>query len=135
LALGPQGDVRVSVVRVAHDPAVSGPAQRGPQPSSGPERHRSTSPARGNAHVSPSAGAEPPAPNALPTVETAPPPTPATSNPEPSPSPAPAAEPSSPAPPADLVPVVSPSVTLAPPLPEVTLTVPLPELPSLPLGG
>jgi len=48
VALGRSHDRGPSVVRVqAHDPAVSGPVQRGPQPSSGPARHRTASVGKG----------------------------------------------------------------------------------------
>ena len=51
VALGRSHDRGPSVVRVqAHDPAVSGPVQRGPQPSSGPARHRAARVGKGRAH-------------------------------------------------------------------------------------
>lgn len=138
LALGPESDGRPSIVRVAHDSAVSGPVKRGPQPSTGPERRRSVSPPRRSSYVSSKTTAEKPSPQTAPAAEASPPPpntvTPNTVKPSAEPSPVPPAT--------DPLPVVPPSATLPAPLPSAPVPVPvvplpveLPELPALALGG
>lgn len=115
-ALDPNNDLRPPVVHVPHDSAVSGPAQRLPQASPGPERQRSSKlppSAAGSVTAEPAAGPEQP--------EDA---VPAPGQPKPKPAPAqPAASSASP-------PSSAPTQSVAPLL-EVTL--PIPEVPVPPV--
>jgi hypothetical protein len=138
LALGLDRIDAAPVVRVPHDVTASGPEQRGPQPSPGPERLRmpaktrqawtsvtqrptATRPVAEQPAGLPTPGSTPPTrPPATPSVQPPPPPTEvaATALPEP------------PAPPLE---VTVPMLTVPPLPPLPPLPAPLPELPSAPL--
>jgi hypothetical protein len=138
LALGPDRIDAAPVVRVPHDVTASGPEQRGPQPSPGPERLRTpvktrqtwtpvaqrptaTRPVAEQPSGPRTPGSTPPArPPATPLVQppTPPPEVAATALPEP---------------PGPLPEVTVPTLTVPPLPPLPPLPAPLPELPPAPL--
>lgn len=136
LALGPDRIDAAPVVRVPHDVPASGPVQREPQPSPGPERRRAQVKAPQTwtpVSQRPTAASPPPGRPSGPrtpgaTPSTPPPATPAAKPPSAPAEDAGAALPSAPPP---LPEVFVPGVTLPPLLPP--LPAPLPELPSAPL--
>jgi hypothetical protein len=132
-ALGRNDDRSASVVRVPHDPAVSGPVQRGPQPSTGPARQSSRRPRREPVVERVGSPRDTKAAPDRPTDgPRAPVSTPAALAPSPSPSPSQQSPQQEPA----LLDTTLLEVTAPAPLPEVpevnVPTLPLPALPPLP---
>lgn len=137
LSLGRGDDTAVPVVHVPHDSAVSGPVQRLPQVSPGPERHRAKlQKQRSSTRAETNAPAQTPRPDAPATPPRGPVSTPAPSGNSPNQSqpsdPTVSVLSSTPLPEPELtVPTISlPTIELPPPLPPAPT---LPAVPSLPL--